>query len=272
MFYLFSLQESANENTYICQKHTNVSCVAHVHSIAEIVFVTDGSITIITEAGKIELCKNQMYIFMPYEIHGYKTSEKSEIIVLGFSEEYIPEFKNCFNGKTLTKGIDISKDLQNHIAEFSKNIKSNSLLGQKAIIYKSLDEFWDKGEFRLSVKGSGDILRDTLLYISKNYHSNINLDTASKHLGITPVHLSRVINKMGFGFTDILNSIRIGNSRILLAETQKSITEIAYESGFGSVRNYNRVFKAYTGKTPKEFKNKISDTEFTISENMNYEN
>ena len=77
---------------------------------------------------------------------------------------------------------------------------------------------------------------------------------------------------MGFGFTDILNSIRIGNSRILLAETQKSITEIAYESGFGSVRNYNRVFKAYTGKTPKEFKNKISDTEFTISENMNYEN
>ena len=272
MFYLFSLHEVSKKNIYICQKHTNVSCVAHVHGIAEIVFVTEGTITLITSLGQIELNKNRMHIFMPYEIHGYKTSEKSEIIVLGFSEEYVPEFKNCFLGRTLLKSIDVSPDLQNFISDFSKNIKSNSLLGQKALIYKSLDEFWNKGKFVDSAKGSGDILRDTLMYISENYHSNISLDTASRHLGITPVHLSRVINKMGFGFTDILNSIRIGNSRILLAETQKSITEIAYESGFGSVRNYNRVFKAYTGKTPKEFKNKVSDTEFTISENMNYEN
>ena len=271
MFYSFSPSETVKENTYICQKHTNVSCVAHVHSVAEIVFVTDGAITLITVSGQVELRKGQMHIFMPYEIHGYITARESEIIVMGFSEEYISEFKTCFLGKTLSKSIEFSGDMQSALVQLSQRLESSSVFTQKAIIYKSLSEFWDKGEFCVSKNGSGDILGETLIYISKNYHAGMNLDTASKHLGITPVHLSRVLNKMGFGFTEILNSIRIGNSRILLAETTKSITEIAYECGFGSVRNFNRVFKAYTGKTPKEFKNKISDIEFMISENSEFE-
>lgn len=271
MFYCFSLDDAIKENTYVLQKHTNVSCIAHLHSIAEIVFVISGSITLITASGRRELCKNRMHIFMPYEIHGYVTDKKSEILVVGFSEEYITEFKTCFSGKSLSESIVLSDDLQNNVLQLSEDIKSNSVFSQKALIYKSLAEFWDKGEFFSSQKEGSDVLRETLIYISQNYNAGITLETVSKHLGITSVHLSRILNKMGFGFSEILNSIRIGNSRILLAGTRKTITEIAYESGFGSVRNFNRVFKFYTGKTPKEFKNEISDIEFTISENMNIE-
>ena len=35
-------------------------------------------------------------------------------------------------------------------------------------------------------------------------------------------------------------------------KTDKNMTEIAIESGFGSLRNFNRIYKKFSGKTPME--------------------
>ena len=41
----------------------------------------------------------------------------------------------------------------------------------------------------------------------------------------------------------------------LLLETNKSITDIAFECGFNSVSSFNRSFKKVKGISPREFKN-----------------
>ena len=42
----------------------------------------------------------------------------------------------------------------------------------------------------------------------------------------------------------------------LITNTAMSLTEIAYESGFGSVRSFNRAFRGLYGITPGEYREK----------------
>ena len=55
-------------------------------------------------------------------------------------------------------------------------------------------------------------------------------------------------------FGKFLNNMRIEKAMTLLSASDKTVTEIAYECGFGSLRSFNRVFMAFAGKTPTAFK------------------
>lgn len=55
-------------------------------------------------------------------------------------------------------------------------------------------------------------------------------------------------------FTDFLNLYRIETALRLLDETDKKITDIALESGFQSVRNFNEAFRKKIGISPSEYK------------------
>ena len=55
-------------------------------------------------------------------------------------------------------------------------------------------------------------------------------------------------------FKEYLLKVRIGYACQLLIEDVLSIAEIAYESGFQNISNFNRQFKRIKVITPKEFK------------------
>jgi transcriptional regulator GlxA family with amidase domain len=59
-------------------------------------------------------------------------------------------------------------------------------------------------------------------------------------------------------FTKYLNSLRVIEAIKRLSEKKKSVTEISIECGFGTIRNFNRVFKEITGYSPKSLPSKFS--------------
>jgi AraC-like DNA-binding protein len=52
----------------------------------------------------------------------------------------------------------------------------------------------------------------------------------------------------------MLNSIRLRHAVILLMNTEKKITEIAFDCGFFSLSNFNRAFMEETGRAPREYR------------------
>jgi AraC-like DNA-binding protein len=46
----------------------------------------------------------------------------------------------------------------------------------------------------------------------------------------------------------------------MLIDTTNSIAEIAYDCGFNSISNFNRIFKKKKGTRPKEFRHNYSNT------------
>ena len=65
-------------------------------------------------------------------------------------------------------------------------------------------------------------------------------------------------------FIEYLNTVRIGYVCKLLGDTDKNIVEVAYESGYKSLANFNRQFKKIKNMTPKEYRTTLN-MEFAIS-------
>lgn len=90
---------------------------------------------------------------------------------------------------------------------------------------------------------------------------DLNLQKLSQQLHVHYNHLSRIINEhMGKSFNDYINSYRIEEAVKKLAdpvESQKTILEIAYDTGFYSKSVFNTAFKKFTGMTPSQYKKKV---------------
>src|SRR5690606_12004195 len=84
-----------------------------------------------------------------------------------------------------------------------------------------------------------------------------DFDLAALAQGInTPAYrVSQVINaELQQNFFDFVNAYRIAESRRLLKNNDKSITEIMYAAGFNSKSVFNTTFKKHTGLTPSQYR------------------
>jgi AraC-like DNA-binding protein len=61
-------------------------------------------------------------------------------------------------------------------------------------------------------------------------------------------------------YIDFVNEIRIGYSSQLLIETEESIIDVCYESGFNTVANFNKQFLRLKGMTPSKFRKAFAVT------------
>lgn len=101
-------------------------------------------------------------------------------------------------------------------------------------------------------------------YLNSNYHRKVTLEEVATLVNMSVPSFARFIRaRTGFSFVNCLNNIRVGSAaRLLIDEPAETIASIAYRCGFNNLSNFNRIFKAKRGITPKEFrshykKNKI---------------
>lgn len=74
-------------------------------------------------------------------------------------------------------------------------------------------------------------------------------------LGMTESRFSRFFRKAtGNTFTDFVNQVRVNRACQLLLETDRYVTDIAYDVGFNNMANFNRRFLDIKGITPTEYR------------------
>ena len=256
--------KSLTTEFYLCERNIDVFCVPHIHYSLEFVFVIDGEL-ILTKDDKIfTLKKGDMAIIMPYEIHGFNTQEHSDILVVGFQPEYISEYKTIFSGKTFEKPVVIMNErIKRFVSEFI--LQDKNIFEKKAMIYSVIAEFMKESNLKDSTTAQNDTLRRSMIYISKHYTEDITLNKVASEIGVTPVHLSRTLSGASvMCFTDIVNCLRLKEAKRLLEQTDMPISELAYEAGFGSIRNFNRLFEKYFKCMPKDIRNESVKVNFLV--------
>lgn len=95
------------------------------------------------------------------------------------------------------------------------------------------------------------------------------LESLADDLGVTSRHLRRVMNaQFGASPIDIAQTGRLLTARRLLNETALSITEIAFASGFRSLRRFNATMKDRYGAPPSKMRGRkamVRGQTFTVS-------
>ena len=92
-------------------------------------------------------------------------------------------------------------------------------------------------------------------YVLQHFSQDIRLGDVASLAGMSEAAFCRYFKaRSNKTFIDFVNEIRIGHSCKLFLEDQWTIAQIAYDSGFDSLSNFNRNFKKYIGHTPREYK------------------
>ncbi|WET00541.1 AraC family transcriptional regulator [Flavobacterium sp. YJ01] len=163
------------------------------------------------------------------------------------------------------KGISIIGKTNKQIAKKLEKLVSKKdfevivgLFEILSILSESQDTIYINDEiYSLMQKDSKvDRLSEVFQYVNKNYKKNISLEEIAAVANMTRTSFCRMFRvKTKKNFVDYLHEIRISNACKLLLETDKSMSEIAYECGYKTASNFNKLFKKVKGITPSDFKN-----------------
>jgi len=98
-----------------------------------------------------------------------------------------------------------------------------------------------------------------IYYIESNIENDISLESLAIYMGMSTATLKRRLASENLSFSNLLKIKRINHAATQLRATNKSITQIAYESGFKSAAHFSTAFKGLQGLTPKEFRSRIAE-------------
>ena len=97
-------------------------------------------------------------------------------------------------------------------------------------------------------------LAPILNYIEDHYNEPITLETITKMFNIEKTYFCKFFKtNMNATFTQYLNTVRINKAKTLMLSANKSITEIAAETGFSSSSYFAEIFKRNVHCTPNQY-------------------
>ena len=262
-------REHQHENTIVyAWKDENFEFPAHWHTQVEILAVLSGTLqaqvngtTYYVDEGDVLLCGSN-------EIHSYMKSQ-CRILLIIISPSFIEGTTSILQNNTLLNHL-VRKDNLNKEAKFLIERIDEAYSGR----YQVLDEIETivfngyclsllghllakldyKSEIEKVKLNLYDYMCRGLDYINNHYcEESICLQKIAKNIGISPCYFSRCFKMYsGYRLAEYINRKRVKKAEKMLKETDKKITDISMECGYGSLRNFNRVYKEITGSTPQQ--------------------
>jgi AraC-like DNA-binding protein len=260
MYPFYEVRDDSKQNYFSSFTTENLSFPPHFHSHTELIYVTEGAISVSVNDKKAVLQQGDIAVSFPNDVHSYNTELFSKAVVLIFSPKIIGSYFGSLKDKTIKNPFIKKNTYDLSVMNFINILKeefedTNDHYVIKGLLYSIFGKL-----NRNFILIDNNNLYDTtiqiiLKHIARNFCENITLNSIARDLGYSPFHLSRLFNqKIGYQFNDYINSLRINMAQRLLSETDMTISSIALDCGFESLRNFNRVFKKHLNATPRDFR------------------
>ncbi|WP_334072898.1 AraC family transcriptional regulator [Paenibacillus sp. A14] len=239
---------------------TNNTYPLHLHKNVEIAMALTGKIHIDINGKEYVLSEGDVAIIFPNQPHSYKTIEKNQILLIFFDATFPGDFTG---------------DLLHHIPDHSVVANHQVLPDLMTTLYKLYKEQCDQRLLKaytsvilghalpllfmrkIDYKKDMELIPKILTYIDMHFLEPISLNMLSIELGVSKFMISRIFSEQfRISFRDYINGQRAAFAHMLLLSTTNPVTDIAFDSGFNSLRSFYRVFKKEYGVTPNEFRRK----------------
>ena len=198
-------------------------------------------------------------------------NKRTHEIVIQFNQDFFSQSlmtKNILKPISLLindsiKGILFSRETAEKLKDDFINLHKMDSFESFITVMKILNELAIAEEKTLlssySIEGESfeenDKMKIIYDYLHKNFENKITLSSIASLVNMSNVTFNRFIKKRtGKTFVNYLNEIRISYAVRWLMEKNLSISEIAFETGFNNIANFNKVFKSIKKVTPSEFR------------------
>ena len=255
MFYQF---QHFGISEYFCKEYgENINFPTHLHQSYEFVYITEGEIQITIDNTAYNLKKGDSVLIFPHQLHSL-ASENSKHMLCIFSPELVQAFSSkILNKKPINNALTVNQYLADALDNLSE---TSSTFEKKGLLYSICAEFNKNAEYKDRLSCDENILQKIFDFVEKNYKDDCKLQSLANETGYNYSYLSRIFKRItGISFNNYTNRYRISSACYLLNNSNNSILQCALESGYDSLRSFNRNFKNALGITPAEYQRKIKE-------------
>ena len=243
-------EKHSRQNYNTTLHYQNMSSILHCQTSAEILLITRGIVQAVCRHETYRLSAGQAIWVMPYEVHSYDTVEENDVNVFIFSTDMMPDFFQFMEGRRLTQPVvSFSKK---ELEALSEN-NTDSFL-RKSALYALASKAVLGGMVETENHRDFDPMCKMMLYIQSHYRENVTLHDLARHMGYSYNYASHLFRQyFSMGFCEMINMHRLDEAARLLKQSSISITEIAGQTGFSTIRTFNTAFKKRFMMTPSEY-------------------
>ncbi|SEW45121.1 AraC family transcriptional regulator [Chitinophaga arvensicola] len=230
--------------------------------------------------------EGEIYMFGPGLVHCFcnnstpvGSDEIAHAIIIQFTEDFIG--KDFFDNLELRKikelmqlseyGIKF-KQTSSNVDSLFFQFRANQQMKNLILLLQILDElsFRSNESVQLLTDDSRKIrykdadskkLESIFKYVLENYNNQVDSKSAASLACMNEAAFCRYFKKRTTKtFSQFVNEIRISHATKLLIGTDTGISEICYACGFDNISYFNRQFKIYQGKSPREYRKAFEES------------
>jgi AraC-like DNA-binding protein len=250
------------------KNHLKLPTPPHRRSVYFFLFITNGQVVRRKDLTKFELERDSCFCLSADQITSIDFVSQD---ATGFYMHFLPEIFNHPNLKVdLIKDFPFFSNWNEPHFEINDDKKIKNLF--EMLIKEHLNENKEVLPFYLmtllsEIKNLAQINQNKkqdassiLTYKYKNALSEFiytkkTVSEYADYLSVTPNHLLKCVkNTTGKTAHELLDEMRILESKVLLKQTDKSISEIADAIGKEDPSDFSRFFKLKTGQTPNQYR------------------
>ncbi len=237
------------------EKGTDFSFPVHLHQCFEIIVVLSGEMEITIDGKKYNLQRREALLIFPNQIHSL-CSTKSEHVLCIFSPRLVQAYATVVKGKMPTNNKFV---LDEYLIKGMEGLSLDSSTTQKKGVLYSLCGMFDKtASYQERITDNEKLLLKIFSFVEEKFDSDCSLSTLSESIGYDYSYLSRYFKKVvGISFNSYVNYYRLSHACYLMENSNAPILQCALESGYVSLRSFNRNFKSYFNITPVEYRKSI---------------
>ncbi|HWB24862.1 MAG TPA: AraC family transcriptional regulator [Chitinophagaceae bacterium] len=278
------------------QTHTHIALVNrdeqyfqspfHHHPEFELVFIKEGygqriigdKMEFFSAGDMVFLGSNVPHLWRNDDVfyNNFNSSLRAKSLVLYFNKDIFStsfyqqqeafKINNFFS--QAKRGIKIKGKTMEKVAErMEKLVNTNGfekVIGTMEILHilsisREIEYIANEVYGNTVVQARPDRLTEVYTYISGNFHQDITLESIARIANLTPPAFCRLFKQQTKKhFIEYLNEIRIANACKYLLQSNLNISEIAFECGYKTISNFNKIFKKITSFSPKEYRVKAT--------------
>ena len=233
------------------------------HTHAELVYVLSGEIHMTIDGCERVLRTGEISIVFPYSIHAYEAAPEAKAIIIMFSPDAVPKYEKTL--LTFKPDVPYCKDEGALLPILSRIVEVFSLKDTAhediatAYLAGVVGELLQRLTLHTDFDAGSEVIQRVLTYCSTHFtDEDISTRAVAQALFISQSYVTKIFSeKLGYGFREYINSLRIAEAKNLLKNTDLKITEIMLRCGFQNQSSFNRVFIEDCGTTPRRFREQI---------------
>lgn len=239
------------------EKRSRLDFPPHLHDDVEIVYVIRGNGEAFCAGKKYSIEPGMFFVAFPNQVHYYSGCSEGEYIILIAKPSFVPSLSQTLRENEpkspiyLPKSADLSDLLKDGLQEKEEHGDSRVLDAYLVLFFLKLLRETELDKCTIQ----RDIASSLLQYCTAHYKEDITVSSAAKALNISRSSVSHFfVSRIGMNFCEYINTLRLAQAVKLMEDNSLNITEIAFLSGFSTIRTFNRAFLKQYGIPPTRYR------------------